>query len=288
MKTKLHHFCYNIDNPKELQAYNAMVLQITKNSEGRGKWMNAIGNRDFDYSEKDTTENIELDTIHLFDNQWNETTESGNRRLFDWYQEVIYNEGRKNENIKRGHWLEITPEMAQIRRVTYACGYCGKLYGPHHATSEGEFCGACLDSPYLKESELRLLRLLPVANKHGERKPLTETELAELLPCYVERQTTGADSRSAKRREKQRQDVLDEFEKDTKNATLERNGKLWLWERGFDLDNVIFYSHVQRFGFGWRKPLGGKVLDKVLSEISEFPYLYTIATEDGRKFENCE
>lgn len=63
---------------------------------------------------------VELETKHLFDNQWNAKLGSTEVRLFDWY-EGIY----PNRDIKIGHWLEQTLEMKAIRQNTLACGYCG-------------------------------------------------------------------------------------------------------------------------------------------------------------------
>lgn len=277
MKTKLHHYSFTL--PKDKEAYQAMAKEIEANGpEGRGRWMHALGNGRFDYSKAGTVEEVELDPSCLFENQWNETTESGNRRLFDWYEEAIFNEGRENKNVKRGHWLEITAEMTAARTDVRKCGYCGKHYGPLHDPIPGEFCTACLDSAYLKESDLHLLRLLPLVGLQ-KREKLTEAESAALLPAYVDRQTTGTDSRAKQRRDKQRADVVKEYERDTANAKTKHDGKLWLWDRGFDLDNVTYYSHTGKFGFGWRSPLSDSVASKLLDIISEFPYPYEIKSE---------
>lgn len=280
MKTKLHHYGYYLNKPADKAAYEAMVETIKANSEGRGHWMNCWGVDRWDSSKTGSTEEVELETSYLFSNQWNETTASGNRRLFDWFEEY-----RGSGSYKRGHWLEITAEMALARRSTLQCGYCGKHYGPLHEPIPGVFCTACLDSVYLKEDQLYLTRLENLIGKRNYA-PLTDAEKAELLPRYVERQTTGKDSRNVQRREGQRQRVLADYAKTIADATTKRDGLLWLWDRGFDLDNVIFYAHVQRFGFGWRSPLSGDVLDRVLREISEFPYGYTIQTADKRTLEN--
>jgi hypothetical protein len=76
------------------------------------------------------------------------------------------------------------------------------------------------------------------------------------------------------RRQKQRDDILEEAEKYIRNATAERDGKLWLWEKGLDLDNVIYYSHTSKFSFGWRSPLDPILKSKLLDVLSEFPFEY--------------
>lgn len=276
MKTRLHHFAFQL--PRDAAAYAEMVHKIEASGpEGRGHKMHSLSDR-FDYSKAGTVEDVELDPSYLFENQWNETEASGNRRLFDWFEEAIFVNGRENTNSKRGHWLEITAEMAAARSECRKCGYCGKHYGPLHEPIPGDFCTACLDSPYLKEGELHLLRLLPLVGLQ-QRDKLTEGERAALMPAYIDRQTTGSDSRAKARRDNQRASVLAEYEKDARNATAERDGKLWLWDRGFDLENVIYYSHTGKFCFGWRSPLSDSVVSKLLDVISEFPFPYEIKGE---------
>lgn len=287
MKTKLHH--YRFDSEADPR-YKAMVADVEANGvEGRGHWMNCIADPKATPHDKQSVfavEDVDIDTSCIFENQWNETTESGNRRLFDWYEGIIYNNGRKSP-VRFGHWLEITPEMTAARKDTRKCGYCGHHYGPFHdpIPTDG-FCHACLDSPYLKEGELHLLRLLPLVGLQTREK-LSDEETARLLPMYVDRQTTGTDSRAKAKRDKQRADVLAKYAKESAGAATERDGMLWLWDRGFSLDNVIFYSHTQRFGFGWRDAVSPSVESKLLDVISEFPFGYTIKCADGRTLENC-
>jgi hypothetical protein len=278
--TTLHHYSFpSASDP----AYKAMVARIKANGEGRGHWMNAWGG--------DTTKNkgpapkagtsevVEIDPAHIFGNQWNEAANGSNpgRRLFDWYEEYT------EQKFKRGHWLEITPELAELRRVTLSCGYCGKHYGPHHAPAPATpFCTACLDSEYLKPEDLHLTRLVPVIEPAAARPALTDAERAELMPRYVERQTTGTDSRANAKRNKQRADVLETFAKTMSAAAEERDGMLWLWDRGITLDNVIYYDHTREFSFGWRSPVSPEVKAKLLDLLCEFPFAYEIKATDGK------
>lgn len=187
--------------------------------------------------------------------------------------------------------------MAEARRLTLKCRHCGHQYGPWHDPLPEPmpgpglvlFCSRCLDSEYLEPKDLKLLRLSSVTdqevNKRGTVAELTEQERAWLMPRYVTRQTTGHDSRSNQRRQKQRADVLKKFEEETAAATAERDGMLWLWDKGLSLDNVIYYSHTGKFSFGWRSPVSAEVESKLLDVISEFPFPYEIKTASGKKLE---
>ncbi len=288
MKTKVHYYNINVAARGGKQAYAALVKQIKADApDARGRWMKAIGMKAIGENVRkyrdSEVEEVKIETEYLFDNQWNTTT----KRIFDWYEEVIFSpSGAENRTIKRGHWTEITPEMAELRRSTFTCGYCGAHYGPRHELApKGGFCLTCLDLPYLKEEELYLLRLVSLVGDRT-REPLTEDERAILVPAYVEMQTVARCSRAKARRAKQREKVLNDYERDVSGAAEERDGLLWLWDQGFDLENVIYYDHTRRFHFGWRSPVSELVASKILEVISEFPYSYTITCADGRKLEN--
>ncbi len=284
MKTKLHHYYFRLHEPKEAEAWSALQKQLLDAGYGKGR-MHAWGGNGGPSARNETVE-VEIETAYIFDNQWNTTTD----RVFDWYQYYEVNRA----SLARGHWLEITDEMQAARTQTLKCGYCGKHYGrnveqlsfaPVFPVAESEFCDACLDSPYLKESELHLLRLRSLAEerngngKFADRPPLSVAERETLLPQYISRQTTGNDSRAKAKRDKQRFDILKDYDKVTACATTERDGKLWLWDKGIDLDNVIFYSHRGRFSFGWRSPVSKSVEAKLQELLKEFPFSYDIKAE---------
>jgi hypothetical protein len=121
-----------------------------RNTPGRGHKMYAIkSGNDYNFE----TGIIELETEFLFENQWN----SNVGRVFDWYEEAVFDSrGKERKNIKRGHYLEITPEMAEIRRNTLKCGYTGQQFPAAKGYIFNETENA-LGSPYLKESELHAL-----------------------------------------------------------------------------------------------------------------------------------
>lgn len=256
MKTVLHHYRFE---SAEHPDYQAMVRTILANADGRGHWMHCWGGKQ-EYKEPGT-ETVELETECVFGSQWN--TADG-RRVFDWHEEAWHGHTR------RGHWLEITPEMAQLRRETLKCGYCGHHYGPDRETPSGHFCTHCLTSEYLKPGDLHLLRLLPVIEPEPAREPLTQADHDVLMPFYVERQAMLA----ARMRSKQRTDVLEKFEKETAAALAERDGMIWLLDRNLGTDNVIYYSHTGKFCFGWRSPLAPEVASRMLVLLADFPFAY--------------
>lgn len=266
VQTKLHRYDFHLADHKHSEAWKTLQKQLN----GRKcleMWGDVNGPEDLPDGASETVEDVTIELRHIFNDQWNTTTE----RVFDWYKFYEI----RGLNRARGHWLEIMPEMREAREKTFGCGYCGKQYGPHHgeAPTDG-FCASCLDSPYLKETELHLLRLRPMSEDRGLRAPLNADERAALLPRYVDRQTTGADSRAAQRREKQRRDVIEKADKEIQNATSERDGMLWLWDKGVDLENVIYYNHTSKFSFGWRSPLSPNVKSKMLDVLCEFPFDY--------------
>jgi hypothetical protein len=117
----------------------------------------------------------------------------------------------------------------------------------------------------------------------AQRAPLSEAEKAYLLPLYKEAQLHGNTERDKKRIAKRRADVESKYARETRDAKTEHDGMLWLMDHGLRTDNVIFYSHTGRFGFGWRSPVDPETLSAILDLISEFPFDYDIVCADGRK-----
>jgi hypothetical protein len=269
MKTIFHAYRFDTQNPEQSAAYEKLREQMK--SKGI-KQFHAFGN--YYLPELDGKE-LTLDTAFLFANQWNAEVLTNGLRVFDWAEE----HQQYQPNIKRGHWLEITDEMQAIRRETKKCGYCGKNYAPGTA-KDLVFCSACLDSPFLKENDLYLLRLLPVADEDNKRMPLTDTERAALLPVYIEHQTTGANSRAVEATKKLRAEIENKFTSAIRNATDEHDGMLWLLDHGVNIENVIYYSHTSMFSFGWRSPVSASVKSHLLDVLCEFPYAYEIKAEN--------
>lgn len=211
---------------------------------------------------------IALETAHLFSDQWNST----DQRLFDWF-EVAY----PNCNIKKGYYLVQTLEMREIRKNTLVCGYCGKY---EMSDCGHDFCNKCMGSKHLEQTSLFLLRLLPVAINMPNRARLTDEESARLVPLFTDCQTHYREIRKVERVRKQRASIEDKYHAGQIALDEERSGKLWILDHDLNLDNVLYYSHNGKFGFGWRSPVSEAVkaeLEKVLTNEHEpFPYEYEI------------
>ena len=275
LKTKLHRYCvprYS-DDAQEIDR-----LRAETQGTGAGSSHIAISGTAYKAPFGHTVEGVKLDTKFLFGNQWNEAKEGG-RRLFDHYEEHAHGVFK---NIRYGHWLEITPELAAIRAKVHTCGYCGKHYD--QPTEDG-FCSACLGSEYLEQKALRLLRLLPVATSFGGDRPeLSEAELANLLPRYREAQGLGKEARNATRLKGLRAKVaaiVDEAkakaEKEIAAAQTKQDAFNWLLDHDYrNIDNVIFYSHTGRLCFGWRKALSKEEASHLETLLCEFPFDYEL------------
>lgn len=278
IKTKLHTFCFDLREPDQKAAWAAFQADRKAGPKCFGP---VLSNVFYAYHSLDGQE-IELETKHLFDNQWNTPGPNG-RRVFD-YALCSHSAGARvdannaQSYIRRGHWLEQTDEMREIRRNTNRCGYCGH----QEAAARGAvFCPKCLGSAFLKESDLHMLRMLPVDDT-SERGKLTEAERAHLLPLYVEAQIHALGGRQ----EAARIRIAEKYAKLTAAARQERDGMLWLLDRGVPLDNVIYYSHSGKFCFGWRGDgVSPAVRDSILEFISEFPAPYIIKCDDGKVLE---
>ena len=213
---------------------------------------------------------IHLETDYLFEDQW--STEEGfrlfNKALFEW----------PALHIKEGYYIRQNPEMIAVLQGTAKCGYCG-----HQApVGEKDFCDKCLHSAYLDESNLYLLRMEPIENpmrRSGKplktprsAKPLSEAELAEIMPRYVEAQTKLREQQEAKLRA----EVEVEFSKAIELAIIKRDGMIWILDAGIPTENLIFYPHTRTFCFGWRNPVSKEVRAELDEKLKQFPYNFEI------------
>ena len=173
--------------------------------------------------------------------------------------------------------------MIRIRNETLTCSYCGH-YQP--ITTEHKFCPDCLGSEYLKESDLKLTRLVPVSQKWTRKtEELTSDELAERLPAYKHAQLHGHTERDKAHIAAQRLDIENEYKKIIHHAKIEHDGLLWLLDHGIKTNNVIYYDHKRIFSFGWRNPLSDDMRNAVLEVISEFPFPYELVCANGNTLE---
>ena len=210
MKTKVHVYAFDTRSAEEATAYRELCARMAAAKiecfetwgGGAGHWL--------PFSKMDGR-TIELETAHIYSNQWNTAPVKGvsenGFRVFDWAQDHPI--GGMSPHVKRGHWLEITDEMRAIRRDTLSCGYCGK-YAPAGKDAP-PFHLDCIGSEYLKPDDLHLLRMLPVEQHHPKRAPLTAAERAELVPLYKDAQLHGRTERDKARIAKARADVHDQM-----------------------------------------------------------------------------
>lgn len=278
MKTRLHTYYFDTTDKEQAAKYRELKRRL-KYDEGL-ECFKSLG----DHHATGTIlegHDIELETECLFADQWNTApiADSVNGyHVFDWAENAIWNYGQENTTIKYGYWLEQTPEMKAIRQSISKCGYCGK----QQPTGAFTFCPLCIDSEYLKPTELRLTRMMPISFD-GQRPELSESERTYLMSLYREAQLHGTSERGAKRIAKARADVHAKYEAAITAATEERDGFIWLMDKGIRTDNVIYYSHTKQFHFGWRSPLSDDVVSELLNIISEFRWPYQLTCADGRK-----
>jgi hypothetical protein len=281
MKTIYHAYHFNTSKPDDARAYDELVARLT--AQGL-QVFSAIGKHE-DYHNPKLNGEIELDTAHLDANQGN--TLAG-VRVFDWAERYLSRSMGMNPDIKSGHYLEQTDEMRSIRANTAACGYCGH----REPVGQNQFCPKCIGSEYLKPTELHLLRMLPVsAGAFPKRAPLTDEEARKLTPRYEYAQGLGVAARNAEKLSKRRQDIANLVPNAhakgawlVENAEIETRAFTYLMDNGWrEIENVIYYPHTGKFGFGWRDPLTDAQVSALLDIITEFPYLYEIKQASGIK-----
>jgi hypothetical protein len=279
MKTKLHTYYFNCGVIPQCQAYLLLCEQMKKESRraDRIKFVNTDNKEGNNFShlpilehrEWFTTHEIDLDLAHIFDDQWNSATtdKHSGYRVFDWVE--YYQPSSKS--VIWGHWLEVTDEMVDARNFTLRCGYCHQHYGHLHEShlpkpTDMNFCSKCLGSPYLKESELYMLRLTPISRRVSGS--LSDKESEWLLPRYVEAQV-NAKSKAAKAKAEEQRTRL---EKDREVDAMKYDGLDRLLKAEIDISNVIFHGHVPTFKFGWRSPLSPSVADHFKQRLAEIEF----------------
>lgn len=219
--------------------------------------------------------NVVLETEHLFGDQWNtqadEYTTTG-FRVHNWYEDYI---ALERSGIHKGHYLVINQDMIDLLAKSYRCYYCGAQY--YGEGNKGLFCSKCLGSEYLKVKDFPLLRLslLSITRMREDFPALTDEEMAEMMPLYVERQTAANEEKAKKILAETRDKHIAKMA----SATMEYQGFIWLLDKGIDTRNIIFYSHTKKFNIGWMHPLEDSVKAKILELLSEFPYEYEFETK---------
>jgi len=213
----------------------------------------------------------------------------------------------KNDKLRMGYFIDTKSESykkLKSMRSKYSCGFCKALYNeydwsvlnrPDGFDASGQenyaqyddnryWCTCCLSSPHLNFDDLKLLELkkMTVHNKKYD-EPIPD----KIEQMYKKAQGIGLDSNPNSSWRKKVANIIPDILKQNNeriiNAITETNGYTILLNSGVlykitDLDNVIYYHHDNRFGFGWKHPLD-KVeyveLNLRLKNI-KFPYDYVI------------
>lgn len=275
--TVIHMYYFNLDNKDDRNNWNVLKARLSNGpSCMHSRSYNKHRQQEYHYDPSRDGTNVPLETSTLFDNQWNaspipewDVSNTSGYRLFDWARDAV-----DNPKIVQGYYLDQTPEMIEIRNSRVVCKYCGHQ---EPAAKGYVFCDKCLNSKYLNEEDLYLVRMVSVKDQMNPLRPLTEAEKNYLLPLYKEAQKRNVDILRKK--------LINDRDEAIAHEKTECDGMLWLLDHGLKIDNVIYYKHTGKFCFGWSKPITDEEKSKILGIISEFLWPYEIKCADGKKLE---
>lgn len=184
-----------------------------------------------------------VDLKHIFNNQYNVSNEYGSFRVFEYNR--VYNH---NGTGLLGYGYYISSGIEDIREYqkrVKECNYCGKQY----IDSQQKYCDNCLGSELLSEDNYPLLRLTNIMDKPST-KPLPKYMIKKIKEAHKNKLISRENSRYM--------DAVVQAKVDLKNNEKEHKFKTLLINNGFgykELDNLIFYTHKQKFTFGWRESI---------------------------------
>lgn len=286
MKTTIHFYFFDLTVAAQKAEYAALCERLA----GHPRKFDAMGFGDTGLKDGDV---VDLDCGHLFDNQWNTVGNNGRAgvRLFDW-REMAHastkSGGMTNQiapwYVRRGYWLEQTDEMREARRNTCTCRYCGRQ---EPAAKGYVFCPHCMGSEYLKRENLALTRLVPVCDSSEDVIALTETEKAVVYELYSAAQLSASLHRETPKDEAAKilAEAEAEYKKSVEIAERKLAGVRWFIDNKVNTYNVIYYSHVDAWCFGWRSELDNDLADAVELTLKEnaAPFNWIIKAENGTR-----
>lgn len=204
-----------------------------------------------------------IETKHIFANQYN--TVEGFRiheynRRYSEYNHSLTDIGYyiNPEDIKK---------IREVQKQVKVCNYCEAQYW----NSKQKWCNKCLGSEYLAESEMYMLELLPLLD---DRSAINKDIK---IPKYLINKKRKLYNAKMHLKNKQRQaNDLEEAKQGIIEAKTKYNAKKWLIDNNVYTDNVIYYSHLKKFSFGWRGTLDSQYKSRLLDVLSKFPYDYEI------------
>jgi hypothetical protein len=260
------YYRFNLDKPEEAEAYKNLSFPKCKVWTMYYYSPSTKKQRDFGASLKKLGERktIDLETKHLFSNQWNTTEEYENLRIHRW-AEWDY----PNRDIKEGYFIEITEELQHLLDNTLACEYCS--HQEPKTVSNPTYCPSCVGSEYLSEDLLPLTKLQPVSSK--KKRDSFDKDL--YLKEHGDKLTKVLTDRKAKKRD----DLIEKYESKAALNKFQFETQLLLLDNEvIDLNNVIYYDHRKMWTFGWYTKLTDEekvTLAQKLSSIN-FPHQYEI------------
>lgn len=202
-----------------------------------------------------------VQTEHLFNNQ--STTFEG-VRIFDF---ADYSAHPDASRVRYGHYIVDVSELDAARELRAKCGYCGHS----EDGAAGQWCPKCRGSEYLKPKDYKLLQMLPVSSD----QPRDIEPPMEVLDDIKQHQTTGASVRA----EKAIATKIAKLEQDIINAEYEADFIRDCVARGLHthvLENMIYYSHMNKLCFGWRNPLAQSDVDLIRAALDDVWHLYDV------------
>lgn len=276
------YYRFNLDNDKELQPYEEVRAKAGKDWE----CFDAHAAPAYDQKARKHREGLQkliesgsvtIETKCLFKNQFNTvgTEERSGYRVFGWYEYIF-----PNGKIKEGYYLVKSDELSAALDAQRICGHCG-----YRTEDEIDFCPSCLGSKYLKEEKLHLTQMLPVSRSNEKRPKLSGKTLAKRSDAFREAQAEQAEkdrAQQAERRLTLAQKLEDEFQPavDSYAAELRKktDAKIYVLRQGYDLDNLIYYSHTGRFCWGWRNSIPEEAAEELKVKLKDFPGLLDFKT----------
>ena len=262
MKTMINFYYYNTANGQEAQDY-ALLCESLKEDKGRAGLFACICSKPHALGPHGTSQPIELNDDIILRNQW----DSDFGRVFDWYEDIR----PYDRSIKRGHYLDITQEMIDVRNNTYVCGYCGR-----YSDKADIFCRKCLGSEYLTEGNLDLLALRPVAISNSAPR-LPDGMQMRLKKLWRVAQVTRLKEKAKK--------LIADTRKEKARYVAEANEKLRIklhfLNNGVDIGNMIYYPSRNVVCYGWRTRVSMEEAVKIESKLKPFWFTLEFNLNDG-------
>ncbi len=249
IKTIIHYYRFDVSEREQKEAYQLLcdklrgfgLLVFDGISMDQGKWLKSI--RPLDGKE------IELETSYIFNNQWNTAPIGESKtglRVFDWSEEIY-----PNKRLKEGMWLEQNDQMKEVRQNTFTCGWCGK----NHYKPTIEFCNACLDGEYLKESDLYLLKLVRVVDEDKATRKgasIPQSLIAEYRQKQLYAETVTRPNRDLKKSKKRLNEDVKEITAKVERLNMVLAVLKWADSENLNTKNWIVYDHRQTICIGWQ------------------------------------